>query len=69
MAYNRSKDYIYEYKRKYLKELGDFPSSKVKARQFIGCRLGSLRKQLKIEKRPRYKIVLRKLINIYEKLM
>ena len=64
MGYNNN---IYELKQKYLKELGKYPRSKAKARIFIGSRLGNLRKQLKKEKRPRYRNIIKKLIDIYEK--
>lgn len=67
MGYNRSVDYIFNYKQKYIKELGKYPTSKVKARIFIGSRLGVLKKQLKHEKRARYRTVLKELIYIYEK--
>jgi len=67
MGYNRSVDYIFNYKQKYIKELGKYPNSKVKARIFIGSRLGVLRKLLKNEKRPKYRQVIKKIIEIYEK--
>jgi hypothetical protein len=66
MGYNRSTDYIYEYKQRYMKELGKYPDSKAKAKIFIGSRIGSLRKQLKNETRPRYRQVIKKIILIYE---
>jgi hypothetical protein len=67
MTYNKSRDNVYSYKQKYLKDLSGCPDTKSLARIFIGSRIGFLKKELSKETRPRYKKVLKDLIDIYER--
>jgi len=67
MTYNKCRDNVYSYKKKYIQELSNYPETKTAARIFLGARIGFLKKELKNENRPRYKRVIKELIDIYEK--
>ena len=57
---------IYEFKSDLLKEFAKFPDNKMSARKFVSLRLRDLNKQYILEKSPRKKLVLKKIMKFYE---
>jgi hypothetical protein len=57
---------IYEFKSDLLKEFAKFPDNKMSARKFVSLRLRDLNKQYNLEKSPRKKLVLKKIMKFYE---
>lgn len=61
-------DTMFEYKSLFLRDLSKFPDNKISARRFIGNKIRDLKKDLKKEKSAKRRVVLRKMIKIYEEM-
>jgi hypothetical protein len=59
---------VFEFKSELLKDFGKYPDNKISAKKFVALKLKELNNKLKLEKTPRKRYVLKKLIKIYEEI-